>query len=230
MEGAAGEAGDILFASPPYPTGGASLPASSPLGNVAEGEEGESRISPPATAGAERSGGLGGQTLARTALAVAETCEKGTSPVVRHSNISGGAGENKREDPEHEQRHVSEGVESTHVKVATDGTLARGSVGPVASQDERASLASVAPSAGGGQGRRRSGSGSGGARKARKKRAEEPSRGNGGPGDESPAKIDSEWENEIAKNILSLYQTKLKVDLDVKKNAKENELMVRLPM
>ncbi|CAM9350178.1 unnamed protein product [Ectocarpus sp. 12 AP-2014] len=48
----------------------------------------------------------------------------------------------------------------------------------------------------------------------------------GGDGDDgNPAKIDTEWENEIAKNILSLYQTKLKADLDGKKNAKEEDLL-----
>ncbi|CBN79078.1 expressed unknown protein [Ectocarpus siliculosus] len=48
----------------------------------------------------------------------------------------------------------------------------------------------------------------------------------GGDGEDgNPAKIDTEWENEIAKNILSLYQTKLKADLDGKKNAKEEDLV-----
>lgn len=49
----------------------------------------------------------------------------------------------------------------------------------------------------------------------------------GGDGEDgNPAKIDTEWENEIAKNILNLYQTKLKVDLDGKQNAKEEDLVV----
>lgn len=87
-------------------------------------------------------------------------------------------------------------------------------------------MASSTASVGGGQGRRRGGSGSGITRKARKKREEELSRSSGGAEDGGPAKVDTEWENEIAKNILSLYQTKLKADLDVKKGAKENELMV----
>ncbi|CAB1096699.1 unnamed protein product [Ectocarpus sp. CCAP 1310/34] len=48
----------------------------------------------------------------------------------------------------------------------------------------------------------------------------------GGDGNNgNPAKIDTEWENEIAKNILSLYQTKLKADLDGKTNAKEEDLV-----
>lgn len=42
----------------------------------------------------------------------------------------------------------------------------------------------------------------------------------------SPAKVDTEWENEIAKNILSLYQTKLKAELDEKRGAREEELGV----
>lgn len=55
----------------------------------------------------------------------------------------------------------------------------------------------------------------------------------GGGNDESadlgsPAKLDTEWENEIAKNILSLYQTKLKMDMDRKKMAREEELGVSL--
>lgn len=39
----------------------------------------------------------------------------------------------------------------------------------------------------------------------------------------SPVKVDTEWENEIAKNILSLYQTKLKAELDEKRGAREEE-------
>lgn len=35
----------------------------------------------------------------------------------------------------------------------------------------------------------------------------------------NPAKVDSEWENEIAKNILSLYQTKLKNELEKKRES-----------
>lgn len=51
----------------------------------------------------------------------------------------------------------------------------------------------------------------------------------GGEGEgDNPAKIVTEWENEIAKNILSLYQTKLKADLDGKKNAKGDDLVVSL--
>lgn len=48
--------------------------------------------------------------------------------------------------------------------------------------------------------------------------------------DNNPAKVDTEWENEIAKNILSLYQTKLKADLDEKRGAREDELVVSLVM
>lgn len=45
-------------------------------------------------------------------------------------------------------------------------------------------------------------------------------------GASSPAKVDSEWENEIARNILSLYQTKLKVELIKKRGTREEELEV----
>ena len=47
--------------------------------------------------------------------------------------------------------------------------------------------------------------------------------GIGGGDDGNSAKIDTEWENEIAKNILSLYQTKLKDELDKRREAREEE-------
>lgn len=43
----------------------------------------------------------------------------------------------------------------------------------------------------------------------------------------NPAKVDVEWENEIAKNILSLYQTKLKAELYQRRGPREGELGVR---
>ena len=229
---AAGEARGILFSSSPYPypTGGAALPASSLLGDVAE-EEGESRISPPPTAGAggSRAAGvqpdsLGASSLERAALAKTETKTR-AGPAVQHPTFSGG--EDRREDLEHQQRHLSEGVVATKVGAA-DGARALDDEGAEARQDRSASLASATSSFGSGQGRRRGRSGSGSSRKARKRRGEEPSRGDGGAEGESTAKIDTEWENEIAKNILSLYQTKLKADLDVKRSAKEHELTVSL--
>eukprot|EP00752_Nemacystus_decipiens_P002057 g1969.t1 len=226
-DGLAGEAGGILFAPSPSPPGRASISASWPLGNVAE-EEGEVRISPPATAGAERGGAPEGQALETEALAEnqTETCEKGTGPAAQYPTIGGGAGEDERGDPERERRHASEAAVSTHA-VAADDARATGDEGAEARKDRVGSRASSISSVGGGRGRRRcvSDSGSGSSRKARKKRGEEPSRGDGGSKEESSAKIDTEWENEIAKNILSLYQTKLKADLDVKKNAKEDEQM-----
>lgn len=224
-----GEAGGVLFASSPCSTAGASLSASLPLGDVAE-EEGETQGSPPALAGAARSrtqdgqiGGVGHSTLGHTAHADTETCENGTGSAVRQSIISGGAEEEREDASEHAKRGLSDAALQAHL-AATDGTRALEPVGGEARQDKRGSLVSTTASVGGGQGRRRGGS----EKKAKKKRGEELSRGNGGAEDESPAKIDTEWENEIAKNILSLYQTKLKADLDVKKGAKENELMVSL--
>lgn len=50
--------------------------------------------------------------------------------------------------------------------------------------------------------------------------------GRGGQG--NSAKVDTEWENEIAKNILNLYQTKLKDELDKKRGAREEEAGVSL--
>ena len=47
-------------------------------------------------------------------------------------------------------------------------------------------------------------------------------------GQENSAKVDTEWENEIAKNILNLYQTKLKDELDKKRGAREEEAGVSL--
>lgn len=47
--------------------------------------------------------------------------------------------------------------------------------------------------------------------------------GGGSGGDANSAKVDTEWENEIAKNILSLYQTKLKDELDKKREARKEE-------
>ena len=93
-------------------------------------------------------------------------------------------------------------------------------------QVQRESVEAVAMSVGGVQGRRCSGSN---ISKVRKRRGEAV----GGPKDEdegnnnnNPAKVDTEWENEIAKNILSLYQTKLKADLDMKRDAEDEERSV----
>lgn len=234
--GDAEEAGGILFASSSYPTGGAPLSASSPLGDVAE-EEGESRVSPPASADAPKSrapgglrGSVGGSSSEHMAHAEPETFENQAGPAPQHPAISGGAGDEREGDPEREQRYAPDGGLPPH-RATPCGTRALGDEGTEARQHKRASLASSTSSVDDVQGRRRrgSGSGSGGARKARKKQGEESCRGNGGGADEeSPAKIDTEWENEIAKNILSLYQTKLKADLDVKKSAQDNELMVSL--
>lgn len=44
---------------------------------------------------------------------------------------------------------------------------------------------------------------------------------------DNPAKVDTEWENEIAKNILSLYQTKLKAELTEKRGDMEEKNTVR---
>lgn len=212
---------------------GASLSASLPVGGVAE-EECDSQVSPPASAGAARRRAqedqrvsVGVNSLEHTARAENSTCEDGTGSASQQQIISGGGAEERERDLEHEQRDLSDGVLPAYL-VVTDST--QGPVGHDAQRDKKGPLASVTSSAGRGQGRRRGRNGSGSAKNARNRRQEELSGGNGGAQDESPAKIDTEWENEIAKNILSLYQTKLKADLDVKKGAKEYEHMVSLSL
>lgn len=53
--------------------------------------------------------------------------------------------------------------------------------------------------------------------------AHRPSAAGSTAGPRAMARIDVEWENEIAKNILSLYQTKLKDELDKKRGADQGE-------
>lgn len=50
--------------------------------------------------------------------------------------------------------------------------------------------------------------------------------GDGADGENSPVKVESEWENTLARNILSLYQTKLKAELDVEESDREEGSMV----
>lgn len=50
--------------------------------------------------------------------------------------------------------------------------------------------------------------------------------GDGEDGADSPVKVGSEWENTLARNILSLYQTKLKAEFDVKKSGRDEGSMV----
>lgn len=173
------------------------------------GEPSPASFLPPASAGAAISGAQEGQRGG-------ETCESGTGPAALQPTVSDGA---------REGRDSSGGVMPAHIEMTGDAR-APGPVGLKARQNKNESLSSATASVSGEQGRWRVGSGS--ARKARKQRGEEPGRGgNGGAEGERSAKVDTEWENEIAKNILSLYQTKLKADLDDKESAKQNELMVR---
>lgn len=91
------------------------------------------------------------------------------------------------------------------------------------SEEKRRSRMSSTSSVGFGKGRKRV---SKSKAKASKRVGEGVSGGIGVAEGGNPAKIDSEWENEIAKNILSLYQTKLKAELDAKKGTREDELVV----
>lgn len=51
--------------------------------------------------------------------------------------------------------------------------------------------------------------------------------GEGSDGGNNSAKVDIEWENEIARNILSLYQTRLRVGMAEKRGTMEEESDVR---
>lgn len=142
--------------------------------------------------------------------------------------------------PQRERRDSGE-AQPAKVPVTDDARAHRGARidGDASSEKTRDSgSASFSSSVDGrGKGRRRGGGGNRRSRSrrcgngsGRKTRSAGGNSGGGGGGageDGSPAKVDTEWENEIAKNILSLYQTKLKADLDVKKSAKEDELAVR---
>lgn len=244
--GGAGEAEAILFASSPWPTRGGSLSASRPLDDVAE-EEGNSRISPPVPADVARNMDQDGQTgdvagiggsLEHPAPEGAEFVEDGADVALKHSerdrqrSSRGIAGER---DAASGQECRESSREAPMQLVATGGTQALGpaatgaeaySQDPASSEEKRASMASSTSSTSVGKGRRR---GSASKEKASKRTGKGVSGGAGAAEDANPAKVDSEWENEIAKNILSLYQTKLKADLDAKKGAREHELVVSLP-
>lgn len=51
--------------------------------------------------------------------------------------------------------------------------------------------------------------------------------GEGSDGGNNSVKVDIEWENEVARNILSLYQTRLRVEMTEKRGTVEEESDVR---
>lgn len=221
------------------------MSASLPLGDVAE-EEGDGHVSPPVSAGvtgsrvqddpgAAAAAAGGSSTLDQTAREGTEFVGEGTDfarkPLEREQQTVSGRFIEDRVAPaqEHQEscREALVHLEATDdVRFLGSATVAgdRGET-TTNSDGKRESMASSTSSAGVGKGRRR-----GSIRKAkyRKRPGEGASGGTGAAEDGNPAKIDSEWENEIAKNILSLYQTKLKADLDARKGAREDELVVSL--
>lgn len=221
-----GEAGGILFATSSWPVAAGSFSAPRPLGVVKE-EEGKRLFSPPASAGTAR-----GRRQEHATPADAEIGGSGAgSPAQRVETepqpaANGGMRDGVTTEPDQERREAPVGALPEPL-VLTDEARTLGVVAADAQarHEQRQSVESAASSAGGGsQGRGRGGSG---IAKARKRRGQ----GLGGPkegddGHDNPAKVDTEWENEIAKNILSLYQTKLKADLDMKKDAEDDERTV----
>ncbi|CAM9100864.1 unnamed protein product [Scytosiphon promiscuus] len=163
------------------------------------------------------------------------------TPVERHQQPTGGGGCTEPDRTAHPQRvqRDSGELQPASLSAMDDARAPRAAAkdGDVISQETRESEpASLSSSIDGdGPGRRRCGVKGGGRRRGnastRKRRSAGGNGGGGGGGggseDGNPAKVDTEWENEIAKNILSLYQTKLKADLDVKNSAKTDELSLK---
>lgn len=135
-----------------------------------------------------------------------------------HSPPSGGAIAAPTGTAGEKQQHYQDSIQPEPASARTVGASVRLSKHFAAPAHHGAASAPVAAQP---DGQRKRGSGSSDRRRCEKL---DENRGDDG----GATKVDIEWENTIAKNILSLYQTKLKVDLDEQRSAKEEELGVSL--